>query len=61
MNIAQNLKKKKNLRNFTNSSLVAGRPSGTYPYLQRAVNRQPGYRPGDREVVVSSQNHLEAF
>ena len=29
--------------------------------LQRAVNRQPGYRPEDQEVVVNSQNDLEAF
>ena len=30
-------------------------------YLQRAVNRQPGYRPGDQEVVLRLHILLEAF
>ena len=45
---ARKIKKtQKNLPNFLNSSVVVPGPSGAYPYLQRAVNRQPGYRPGD--------------
>ena len=40
-----------------NSSVEIPGPSATTPYyllyLQPAVNRQPGYRRGDREVVVT--------
>ena len=32
---------------FSKRSLVAGGPGATYPHLQPAVNRQPGYRRGN--------------
>ena len=44
----QKIKKtQKNLPNFLNGSVVVPGPSATYPHLQRAVNRQPDYRPDD--------------
>ena len=47
---------------FSNSSVVAAGPGATYPYLQPAVDRQPGHRRGDREKVGRNieETHLNS-
>ena len=57
----KNQKNSKNCPNFPNISVVAPDAGDSIPYLQRAVNRQPGYRPGDQEVVLRPQTLLETF